>query len=67
MKIVKFKDGTYGVRKGCWLFGYSFVSTNNPDFWYSNPDTIYPYCRFRTIEDARKVYNMLKLGHEVVE
>lgn len=65
MKIVKFDDGTYGVRKGCWLFGYSFAGSSN--FWYSNPDAIYIFCRFRTIEDARKVYNMLKLGHKVIE
>lgn len=65
MKIVKFKDGTYGVRKGCWFFGYSFASDNA--FWHHKTDAIYTYCRFRTIEDARKVYTMLTLSHEVVE
>jgi hypothetical protein len=23
-KLVEFSDGTFGLRKGCWLFGYKF-------------------------------------------
>ena len=66
MKIVKFEDGTYGVRKGCWLFGYSFASSTST-FWYSNPDAIYLFCRFRTLDDAWKARARLRLMGEVVK
>ena len=29
MKIVKFKDGSYGVRRWHWFFGYEFYMMGN--------------------------------------
>ena len=63
MKIVKFDDGTYGVRR--WFFGYEFLSSSL--CWHSTPEGINMYCRFDTVEDAREVMEKVKLKHEVVE
>lgn len=38
MKIVKFKDGKYGVRQwSLFDFGYLFLDLNSPKFWWG-PD-----------------------------
>jgi hypothetical protein len=61
-KIVKFNDGTYGVRRG--LIFYSFASKMYN--WYSDPGNICDYCKFNSREDAEKVLSTLLVTYEVV-
>ena len=66
MKIVKFKDGTYGVRKGCWLFGYEFLAVNG-EFWFTLSHNVLENCRFSSLKAARGARDSLTLCYEVVE
>ncbi len=35
MKIVKFKDGTYGIRKWSWFWlRWCFLDLNTPRYWW---------------------------------
>lgn len=44
MKIVKFKDGTYGVRR-LTLFGYEYKSFRRPlQFWWSRNSEYFSDC-----------------------
>ena len=58
MKIVKFKDGTYGIRRGNWLIGYSFrdMKAFSPsDLWWSINEHVGRCCHGKK-EDAEKMY-----------
>lgn len=33
MKLVRFKDGTYGIRKGNWLTGYLYKDFKSIHWW----------------------------------
>ena len=60
MKIVKFKDGTFGVRR--WLpFGYEFLDLRMSlikRYWWSTGDKSFVNCR-GTEQEARKHYDLL--------
>lgn len=43
MKIVKFKDGTYGVRR-LTLFGYEYKDFRSIEFWWSRNSQYFPAC-----------------------
>ena len=45
MKIVKFKDGTYGIRDGNWFSGYVFYSAR-VDAWRRTEDYVKKFCRY---------------------
>ena len=49
MKIVKFKDGRYAIRRGNWLVGYEFMSVSD-DFWWSLPKCVERYCKTNDLE-----------------
>lgn len=36
MKLVKFKNGKFGVRIGNWMAGYSFLDMNGDEHWWSD-------------------------------
>lgn len=55
MKIVKFKDGTYAVRKGFKLFGYKYRSLNNTGWW----TTEYPQYFKGSKDQITKLFNSL--------
>lgn len=44
MKLVKFEDGTYGIRR-YWFFGWFFNSIYNTDYVYKNKKDVYEYCK----------------------
>lgn len=60
MKIVKFNDGTYGIKKGWWIFT-SFNSENCSNFWYSDACDIKRYCRFYNLDAAKERLSFLHL------
>ena len=43
MKIVKFKDGTYGVRK--WFGFYLYQDLTIPGLWWSRNSKFFSDCR----------------------
>lgn len=47
MKIVQFKDGTFGVRRRARLFGYEFLDANLT--WH---ERAHSFCRFPSREQA---------------
>lgn len=55
MKIVKFKDGTYAIRKGFRLFGYKYRSINNTCWW---PIEYLHYCK-GSKDQITKLFNSL--------
>ena len=66
MKIVKFKDGRYGIRKGIYPF-YLFYNINNNDFWEKRKYSYFNNaCKVNNLEMA-KVYldNLTDLGEPV--
>jgi len=73
MKLVKFKDGTFGIRKGFFPF-YSFKDFDYPvggkiiqhGYWRGLGSNFISNCR-TTEEEARKVFSMLTDKGEVVE
>ena len=50
MKLVRFADGTYGVRKG--IFNYQFLDRDSAMWWTQNP-RYYQY--YSMPEDAARV------------
>ncbi len=55
MKIVKFKDGRYGLRK-IGPFGYEFASLRSADNWFtSNSYYRIDYC-YGTLEEVQFIY-----------
>lgn len=52
MKIVKFSDGKYGVRKWT-LFGYEYLDLLQPVFWWGLDSTFFGYCH-GTLQAAEK-------------
>lgn len=57
MKIVKFKDGSYGIRKGV-LFFYSYLDLFNQSYWWHFGYKTMAYCR-GTLEECEKLYNLM--------
>jgi hypothetical protein len=55
MKIVKFKNGLYGVKSGWWIFSY-YLNKWGKDFVYCE-ENIYEYATFKNIEDAQSAIN----------
>ena len=64
MKIVKFKNGTYGIRKWT-LFGYKFLSRSGDYWWHLR--NVLDYGQFKCLNDARKMYEAKNDYGEVVE
>ena len=57
-KLVKFEDGTFGIKKGFW-FASEFLgrqSTFEKAFWWNMPRYIAQYCKFETAEEAIRQY-----------
>lgn len=65
MKIVKFKNGTYGIRKWT-LFGYKFLSRSG-GYWWHLRSNLLAYCQFERLNDARKIYEAKNDYGEVVK
>lgn len=56
MRIVKFKDGTYGVAKYYWIWT-KFLDTNDTrmyPLWHSRDltDNIRKFCKYKTFAEA---------------
>jgi len=66
MKLVKFKNGKWGLRKGSFIWGYSFRDFKNGGFWWSQESQHFRDCM--TDEDtARDYFNLATDCGEAVE
>jgi len=62
MKIVKFKNGNYGIRKWSWFWGWVFALNNSGRWDVKGARWVQ---EFSTLETAEKVFNnILKAGHK---
>ena len=52
IRIVQFKDGYYGVKKGFWRYS-SYLATDSNCF-YSTEAFISRYCKFNTLDECEK-------------
>ena len=50
MKIVMFKDGTFGIRKGVFIYTYKDLKEN---YWWSTDSFIFKYCK-GTLDEAKE-------------
>ncbi len=66
MKIVKFKDGTYGVRKFSFLMGYSYVDLTTPHYDWNRYCQYYHNCK-GSKEESDKVFERLTDKGSVVK
>ena len=57
-KLVKFSDGTFGLRKGYWLFGYRYLDFNNSFFYWKIGSQYFNDCK-TTKEKAISFQNKL--------
>jgi len=56
MKIVKFKDGKFGVRKTIFPFLlYEFLDANNPKQFWVIKELVGYYCKVDTKEEAEQM------------
>lgn len=62
MKIVKFKDGAYAVRKGSWLFGYKYLdlTPQRKIYWLDAKEGVDGYCLTPNLERAKHALARLK-------
>ena len=56
MKIVKFKDGKFGVRKTIFpFFLYEFLDAKKPKLFWVTPEFVIDYCKVNTKEEAEQM------------
>ena len=65
-RLVQFEDSTYGVRRGIFFHEYLDADPSS-DFWWSTPSNIRKYCKFETIEDAKKKYQSKVKKEKILE
>jgi len=64
MKIVRFSNGEYGVRRGWLLYEYLGLDSTEP-FWWRKGDKYFRYC-MGYLKDAEKRYSLFHITEEVV-
>lgn len=70
MKLVKFENGTFGVRK-YWFFGWHFVDLEMPGFDWDTRSRCFPFCQGSEL-DARHAMKLasdkgLSAKHTVIK
>lgn len=63
MKLVKFKDGKYGIR-GLWIFSWRFADLEDIGFYRYSNDYFFSKCK-GTKNQCLKIINSAK--HEVID
>ena len=66
MKLVKFSDGTYGIRKGNFFSGYKYLDLKEKtQYWWYKSSEYFEDCK-GSEEQVRKVYNHHNVTDEVI-
>lgn len=58
MKIVKFKDGKYGIKRGWWIFT-EYRDMDGWDHWWSYKDHVERNAKTESLETCERIYNRL--------
>ena len=66
MKIVKFTNGKFGVRKGSFFTPKCFLSVGGLH-WFYGEDNIYLHCQYDTIDAAREAFSKVDISYKVVK
>lgn len=68
MKIVRFSDGNWGIRKRKWIFWKQFkvISATPNKYWRSISDSNFWECRAKEA-DVKRVYGILTDKGKVVK
>jgi hypothetical protein len=66
MKLVKFKDGTFGLMKKSLFSRPEFLGVKNHE-WWSMPCMVPKYCKFKTQEEAETVMEYMDLSYKVIK
>jgi len=66
LELVRFQDGTYGIRMRSWLAGERFIDLQVPKFRWRINDRYFPFCKGNE-ETARKVLERLADHGETVK
>ena len=66
MKLVKFKDGTFGVMKKYWFSRPEFLGVKTIE-WWSMPCMVPKYCKFKTQEEAQTAIEYMDISYEVIK
>tara|TARA_B110000091_G_C13719190_1_gene433994 strand:+ start:353 stop:556 length:204 start_codon:yes stop_codon:yes gene_type:complete len=67
MRIVKFENGTYGLRVGNWFTGYSFISVAYDWIKWKDDDDIIAFCQFNEEQLEERLKKKPKLNYKVME
>jgi len=59
MKVVKFKDGMYGIRKGNWFLGYEFKDLIHDYWWPICSEYFQSCCRTLSLHKINQMLNSL--------
>ena len=59
MKIVKFEDGTYGIKDG-WLFVAFYDMSGNFNNWWTDEEHIQRNGKTHDLERCKSIFNRLK-------
>ena len=65
-RIVQFEDSTYGVKRGIFFSEY-LDATSGHYLWWSTPQNMRKYCKFETIEGAKKKYQSMVKKEKIME
>ena len=66
VKLIKFSDGTYGIRRGSYFSGYTYFDLkDSSDFWWDKSSDYFPDCQ-GSEEKAREIYNRYNVTDEVI-
>ncbi len=66
MKIVKFRNGKYAIRKWCFFGGYEYKDLKNKCHWWGKEDIYFNDC-MGTLEEVKKGWNFLNDSGRVVK
>jgi len=65
MKLVKFKNGKYGVRIGSWLTGYEFLSKQY--LGWTGIEQVMRYSQFETIDEAQAIIDNNPIKYKIIK
>lgn len=64
-KLVQFRDGTFGIKRGLLTKEFLGVDEGFID-WYVSERGIYRYCKFQTKEEALETYEKISISYKVI-
>lgn len=56
LKIVKFKNGKYAIRR-LWIFGYEYLDLENPGLFWGKRSRHYGDCLSPDYENVKRVFD----------